>query len=221
MVTALVAKPSTGQAIKDQLEDAQHNKTSNRVFIIQEIYTGKGFSVKSSSGVGLAASIEGSASIPSCSSSSSGTPAAATGAKSGTGTGATAPATGTPTGNAASSGAKGAVPGSGQKTGAATVGSSDSASGGSGTNSGSASNVGISVGACWSSSATLSFQSDTAIPFAVRLNEVVLGPGDNLQVKITGFKVPTKAMGGGNKDVAATALIDDSNVLAAFDHKPH
>jgi hypothetical protein len=59
------------------------------------------------------------------------------------------------------------------------------------------------VGACWSDAATLSFKSDTAIPFAVRLNEIVLGPDKKtLQVKVTGFKLPNTALGG--EDVAAT-----------------
>jgi hypothetical protein len=65
------------------------------------------------------------------------------------------------------------------------------------------------VGACWADGATLSFQSTNAIPFAVRLNEVVNGPGNVLQVKMTGFTLPNTALG--SEDVGATVLMNPEN----------
>jgi hypothetical protein len=193
MVAALIQKPQTSSAIQSQLTGG------NRVFIVQEIYTGKSLSLKSSDSTGLAAAIEGAASIPSCSSTTS---ASTTPAK--TTPGATTPGATTP---GATTPAKGKA--STTKPTATTGGGTAGAAG--------STNVGISVGACWSDAATLSFQSTTAIPFAVRLNEVVDGPGQTLQIKVTGFKLPNTALG--NEDVAATVLINANDPTLTGTHK--
>jgi hypothetical protein len=74
---------------------------------------------------------------------------------------------------------------------------------------------------CRAESGDLSFTSPTAIPFAVRLNEVVLGPGDVVSVKLTGFRLPTSALGAENP-VEATALINERRpVLEGFEHVTH
>lgn len=214
MVTALITKPSTSAAIQGQLQDGQGKNTGNRVFVVQELYTSTSLSLKYSKGVGLAAAIEGSAAIPNCSTTSNDASTAQGGSNTGNGT------QSAPNNGSVGSGAK--TPSSEAKKDAASGGAPTSgANGGSKTTSDDKSNVGISVGACWSDAATLSFQSDKAIPFAVRLNEVVLGPGNNLKVKVTGFQVPDKAMGGPNKDVAGTALINGKNVVTEFAHQSH
>jgi hypothetical protein len=215
MVAALIKMPSTSGAIQSQLNGG------NRVFVVQELYTGKSLSVKSSDNTGLAAAVEGAASVPTCSSTTDGTTTPAKTTPGATTPGATAPGATTP--GATTPGgatppkatpATPAAPGSkpAQTTGGGKTGTTAPATG--------ASNVGISVGACWADAATLSFQSADAIPFAVRLNEVVVGPGNILQVKITGFKLPNVALG--DEDVKATALINPNDpTVSKLMHKTH
>jgi hypothetical protein len=215
MIAGIIKMPSTSAAIQGQLPPGGHN----RVFIVQELYTGKSLSLKSSANDGLAASVEGAATIPNCSSTTS---SDSTGKSGTTGTGTTG--TGTTGTGATGTGTTGAT-GTGTTgtgtTGAAGTGTTGTGTTGAGTKTGasSTSNVGISVGACWSDAATLSFKSDTAIPFAVRLNEIVLGPDKKtLQVKVTGFKLPNTALGG--EDVAATVRIS-SDKFNGLVHQPH
>jgi hypothetical protein len=218
MVAALIRMPSTSGAIQAQLTGG------NRVFVVQELYTGKSLSVKSSDSTGLAAAVEGAASIPDCSSATgdattpsatkpaatppAATPPAATppATPPATTPPATTPPATTPPATTPPAGSKSAKTTTGGKTGTTTPGAGTS--------------VGISVGACWSDAATLSFQSTNAIPFAVRLNEVVAGPGNLLQVKVTGFKLPNTALG--NEDVPATVLINpDDPTVSKLIHKAH
>jgi len=200
LVAALIKMPETRDAIQSQLKDG------NRVFVVQEVYSGKNLSLKSSDNSGLAAAVEGAASIPSCSSGSSTTSSA------------NAPSGTTP--KAATSETKVSAtntkPATNKAATTASGGGTTSAAGGTQGSS----NVGISVGACWANNATLSFQSTNAIPFAVRLNEVVNGPGNLLQVKITGFTLPNTALG--NEDVAATTLMSPEDpTVSALIHTPH
>lgn len=206
MVSALIRMSATNQAITEQLTGG------NRVFVIQELYTGKSLSVKSSSSDGLAAAVEGAASIPDCSSGKTSNTAANTSDNNSTNPGSSSPAT-NPTSSTSSGkpASKALTPTSGTTTGGAQSGASKQ-------NSSSTPSVGISVGACWTNAATLSFKSDSPIPFAVRLNEVVVGPGNVLQVKITNFKLPNTALGA--EDVAATALINpDDPVMGEITHQ--
>jgi len=246
MVAALIKKPSTGEAIQTQLLA----DPKNRIFIVQEIYTAKTLSLKSSNGTGLAAAVEGSATIPNCAPQGS-DGANTSGGNSSTGKNATGQA-GSGNSGTASSGAGGAP--STSSAGNATGGKAPSktgtgSSGGSGagatnssttapgaknangksqtgntaTNSASGAggaDVGISVGVCWASSTTLSFKTDPAIPFAVRLNEVVKAVDNNLAVKITNFKLPNSTLGG--DDVSASALVmPDQPILYQVARKRH
>jgi hypothetical protein len=225
MVAALIKMPMTSSAIQTQLQDGK-----NRVFIVQELYTGKNLSVKSSDNSSLAAAVEGQASITTCSSSggtttggaSKGTTTGSTsggtttgGASKGTTTGGTSG--GTTTGGASKGTTTGGTSG-GTTTGGASKGTTTGGTSGAATPQSGGSNVGVSVGLCWADAATLSFQSDNAIPFAVRLNEVVSGPGNILQVKITNFKLPNQALGA--EEVSATALINGSPTLKNLTHQP-
>jgi hypothetical protein len=207
MVAALIKMPMTSSAIQTQLQDGK-----NRVFIVQELYTGKNLSVKSSDNSSLAAAVEGQASITTCSSSGGTTTG---GASKGTTTGSTSG--GTTTGGASKGTTTGGTSG-GTTTGGASKGTTTGGTSGAATPQSGGSNVGVSVGLCWADAATLSFQSDNAIPFAVRLNEVVSGPGNILQVKITNFKLPNQALGA--EEVSATALINGSPTLKNLTHQP-
>lgn len=217
MIAALIKRPDTIRAIQ------AHLQPGNRVFIVQELYTSKSLSLKSSTSNGLAGAVEGSANIPTCSSTSSGGNTGAS-KKGGASTG------GSTTGGGSTGGSTtGGSTTGGSTTGATTTGSANTGSstgdtangsGKTGTSKATASNAGITVGLCWSNAATLSFKSDTAIPFAVRLNEVIAGPGNELIVKDTNFKLPNKALGAG--DVSATALINPQDpTVRDFTHVPH
>jgi hypothetical protein len=227
MIAGLLKKPATSAAITAQLSGG------NRIFVIQEIYTSKSLSVKSSSNDALGASVYGGTSIPKCSDGSQGG-ASTGGASAPKGSTTAGSSTSTPTGTtppaqgASSSSTQSASPSPRTSTGtvkppasgaagtsAGTTASSTTGSSGSGVG-----NVGISIGACWASSSTLSFQSATLIPFAVRLNEVIPGPGGLLQVKVTGFKLPNQALG--SNDVQATAFVDPNNpVIQNFGRQTH
>lgn len=211
-VAAMIKMPATREAIHGQLDQGN----GNRLFIVQEIYMGKSLSVKSSSNTGLAAAVEGAASIPTCSSPS------ASGAKGGTGANGSTGSSGT-TGAKAGTGTSGSTGNNNAKASGST-----GSTGGTGNNAkapgaNGASSVGISVGACWSNTTTLSFKSDKDIPFAVRLNEVAVlakGPTGPLQIKVTGFKLPNTHLG--PADVSATALPSaDNPILTALNHQLH
>ena len=106
---------------------------------------------------------------------------------------------------------KGATPGnagSGQSQ-AKNAGSSANKSNEANSSPTSSSTNGISVGACRNSDFAMTLKSDAAIPFAVRLNEVVLNSAGDLEIKYGSFKLPQSL---GNSDVEKqTALIDDQN----------
>lgn len=236
MIAGLLKKPATNDAITAQLSGG------SRIFIIQEVYTSKSLSVKSSSNDSLGASVYGGTSLPKCSdASATGSSTGSTTAPTGSTDTSTPAGTGTtnsgatPSGGAASSSSiRSATSPSGSSAGtikssaggaagthAATTSTTTGTPGsGASASGGGTSNVGISVGACWASSSTLSFQSTAFIPFAARLNEVVSGPGGLLQVKVTGFKLPNQALGA--NDVQATAFVDPDNpVLKGFERQAH
>lgn len=213
-IAALIHMTNTANALNDQLP--AEGKNGNRVFVVQEIYTGKSLSLKSSDNTSLAAAVFGSVQPQNCSSSSNGDSSAPT--TGGTSTSGAAASGGTTTAGADQSKMKpGTASQNAAKSTPAAAGAKPSQANNTGGTAGS-SNVGVSVGMCWADAFTLSFQSQNAIPFAVRLNEVTRGTGDLLQVKITNFKVPTAALGA--EDVSATALIaPDTNVLTHLIHK--
>ncbi len=230
-VLALLRKSATGTAIIAQLQA----QPGNRVFVVQEVYTAKSMDLKSSSNLALDASYAGGGSLPTCNAS----PAAAsdtnnsnsnqpsgtgnnvvaaasnTGAKAGTAANAN-PSTGSsPTTSGSASSAHAAPAGSTSSAGAATGAASPNTNAASGSGGG----VGISVGVCRASQFEISFQSQTAIPFAVRLNEVQLKPGGLLDLKYTNFTIPG-TLGGGKVD--ATATIDQAfPMLEEMEHVQH
>ncbi len=158
-----------------------------RVFVIQEVYTATSFSITSSNSTSIAAAAGGSAPSPQCSATASG----------GSGSG------GSGSGGSGSAG-----------SGSAGSGSAGSGSGGSGSaGSGSAP---ISLGLCWGGNSSLSFTTDHPIPFAVRLNEVVVGPGGVLQIKKGNFKLPLNTLG---SDSVADTATPSSGVLADLQRK--
>ena len=191
MMASLVKQSATESAIRPLLD------SGSRVFVIQELYSSTGMSVKSSNGLGLEASYGGSGSIPTCSASKADPQAAPSSpGASNSETQPTpqeanpsqpkpAPATPTPS-------PKPAVPASTQKS---STGSPASPS------------MSVSVGVCRASSAELSFTSTNPVPFAVRLNEVYAAPGNVLAIKMTDFKLPNNALGD-ESQVAATVLVN-------------
>jgi hypothetical protein len=218
MVLSLLKKNATSAAILAQLQ------AGNRVFLVQEVYTAKSMDLKSASNMALDVSYGSSASLPTCNASStpssSGTAQPSTGAsnagtagasgKATTGTSASAPKSNLAAGNSPASG----TGGTGNKgTGAGAASSNSSA------NAGNTGGVGISVGVCRASQYEISFQSQTPLPFAVRLNEVVVKAGGILDLNYTNFTIPG-ALGAG--DVSATAIVDSAYpMLEDMEHVQH
>jgi hypothetical protein len=193
MMDALIQMPKTNAKILKALNEG------SKAFIVQELYTGTSLALKSSDNVGLAASVEGGASIPSCSSANtSGTPSDSTKSAAKT------QPSGTTDSGATATGTSTASTSPGKKAAATTSKGTASAAQGSSTSA-----VGISVGVCWADAYTLSFQSKNPIPFAIRLNQVVIGKDKKLEIPDTGFNLPSSALG--PEDVKATVLIDPNN----------
>jgi hypothetical protein len=224
MVSALLKKSATDGAIRPLLQGG-----NNRVFVIQEVYTGKSLSLKSSSSTGLKASVEGGAQVPNCGTTANASSVSRpeTTATSGSGTSSTSPGT-TPSSGASTTSAGTTAPNNRASTGSAsssthapstsTPASNANNSTASGNNSSSTgANVGIALGVCLSNQFTLTFQTSAPIPFAVRLIEVQPDPGGVLAAKITHFVLPNTALG--NDDaVRATALVEP---LEDMEHKWH
>jgi hypothetical protein len=163
----------------------------DRVFIIQEVYTAKSLSVSSTTTTALAANVGGSPIGNNCNS---------------------AQQAGGQKGSAQQGGGQQAV---GQQAGAQQSGGQQAVGQQAGAKEG------VSVGVCRNTDAELTFSSQAPIPFAVRLNEVQLGPGGVVEVKSTGFKLPNLALGNAS-DVKATVLIDQQNpTLGALEHITH
>ena len=157
----------------------------DRVFVIQEVYTATSLSVSASSNMALQANVGGSPVNKQC-----GTGQQAGGQQTG----------GTQAGGQQAGGTQvGGQQAGGQQTGGTQAGGQQTGG-----------QQGVAVDVCRNTDAELSFTSQTAIPFAVRLNEVQPGPGGVLQVKLTDFHLPNLALGN-SSDVAATALIDAGN----------
>jgi len=173
--TQKVAALLTRQATSDAIKaDLQ----AGRVFVIQEVYTATSFSITSANATSVAAAAGGSAPSPQCS-TSSGTPGSGNSGAAGSG------------GNSGAAAGNSGAAGSG--------GNSGTAAGNSGAGS-----APMSLGFCWGGNSSLSFTTDRPIPFAVRLNEVQLGPGGVLQIKKTNFKLPLNTLGADNASNTAT-----------------
>ena len=191
-VLALLQKPATSGFLKSQLG------ARNRTFIVQEIYTATSLSLKTTSNKALDVTYGTGGNLPDCSSaspsSSDGKSSSQKPSSGGTATG--SPTTGT---NNASSNDQPST-----KNGNSSTGGSGNKSGKTTGNS-----QGISVGACKNTQYELTLKSDAAIPFAVRLNEVVVDKGGDLQIKYGSFKFPSDL--GSSEVEKQTALIDQNN----------
>ena len=199
MVSALLKKPDTAAEIKSRL------KEGDRVFVIQEVYTANSLSVSATSGMSLAANVGGSPVTNKC----------GNGQQDGGQQGAGEQGAGKQDAGNTSTGKQDA---GNTSTGKQDAGNTSAGKQDAGNQS--AVNQGVSVGICRSTSAELSFTSQTAIPFAVRLNEVEVGPGEFLRVKYTGFRLPNLALGN-ESDVAATILIDNKKPMIRLKRIEH
>lgn len=227
-ILALIKMPSTQSAITQLLNDGNGNK----VYIVQEIYKASSLSLTNSSNNSLAAAVFGSPTPPNCTTTGTSTGSGASGngtsdpsstssSTSSSASGASSSSTTSPSGAGGDSGTAGSgghLPASsGGATNKAGTGSATGSTGGKGTDasgtgsngtSSGSSNVGISVGVCWANSYTLSFKADSALPFAVRLNEIQLGDDGLLKVVITNFS-PPNALGGDLKAVVALPPLEN------------
>jgi hypothetical protein len=198
-VAALLQKQATNDATKADLQ------AGLRTFVIQEVYTATSFKITSSNSTSIAAAAGGSAPKPQCSEtdtsgSKNSDSASATSGNTGSGNSGTANSkSGSP--ESPSPGAPSAGTGSKNSSGSGSGNSGSSNSGsaktGSSGNSGSGS-APMSMGTCWTGNSSLSFTTARPIPFAVRLNEVELGPGGVVQVKKKDFRLPLNTLGGDN-----------------------
>jgi len=209
MISTLLKKHDTAEEINRRLNE------HDRVFVIQEVYTATSLSVSASSNMALQANVGGSPVNKQC-----GTGQQAGGQQTGGTQAGGQQAGGTQAGGQQAGGQQaggtqvGGQQAGGQQTGGTQAGGQQA--GGQqagGTQAGgqqTGGQQGVAVDVCRNTDAELSFTSQTAIPFAVRLNEVQPGPGGVLQVKLTDFHLPNLALGN-SSDVAATALIDAGN----------
>jgi len=205
-IDALLKKQNTSDKIRSLLKPG----LGSRVFLVQEIYTAKSLSIKTSSGGDLNASFGGGGKPPTCSTDTA------------VSKDSSAPATTTPKSpaddenktteiEAAAKAVKNAVTTPLSNSNAAAAGTSEAKSGSDGA---------ISVGVCKKTTASLSFTTGSYIPFAVRLNEVEIAPGNILQVKVTDFKVPKTTLG--PEEAAATVVINNNApFLEKIEHITH
>lgn len=84
-----------------------------------------------------------------------------------------------------------------------------------GTGTGTGTGLGASLNVCRAATNSLALVSDAPIPFAVRLNEIVL-TGSGLDIKYAGFKFP-KSLGDSN-DEKATIVVDPLKDLIHVKH---
>jgi hypothetical protein len=183
-VPTLIGKQSTNQRIRDEL------RNHNRVFIVQEVYTAKTLSVTAASGQTLDISYQGTGKLPDC-----GNTAPNNGSDS---PGNTPSDANTKSSNAASAA-------TGKSSASASATNTPTVRGNGITDMATPVLSGISVGACLNRTYQLSLNSNSAIPIAVRLNEVELDKGE-LRIKYSGFKFPHSL--GGETVEKMTAVIE-------------
>lgn len=216
-VLSLLRKKATADFLKAQL--VAHNRT----FVVQEIYTAKSLSLKTSSNAAIDVSYGSTGSLPACSvTGSAGTTTGTTDATTTTGPKSTSK-TGTGGGKTESAGKEGPTAATTSKQATGTAGSAVTAgatgttrTGGTTATTGTAGTAapgggqGISLGACRNSEFELTLNTTAdAIPFAVRLNEVVLNLGGDLEIKYGQFRLPSSL---GSSDLEKqTAFVDQEN----------
>jgi hypothetical protein len=201
-VLQLLKRKATGDALRGQLAQ------KNRAFVVQEIYTARSISMSSASNAALDVSYGGAGKVPDCtlpSTDGKGKTDPATKDATKGATDATKGATDATKADA-TKGATDATKAATDKTGKtpATTAKTDAK-----TDTGTAkdatakdakdtaksvadaagSGLSASLGFCHAGTATLTLQSDSLIPIAVRLNEIVQVPG-GLDVKYGQFKFP-------------------------------
>lgn len=182
-ITALFKK-KTGDTLRDLLQP----KNKYHVFVIQEVYTGKTITLKTTDNQSLDVSYAGGGTVPDCSASTSGSSADKSGSA---GSSASQP------NSTDNSTAGGTTP---KKTTSATKSKTAPSVGAS-------SGPSASLGVCKSGSFALTLQTQDLIPFAVRLNEIVLNDGE-LSIKYGAFKFPPNSLGSGEETEKATAVLD-------------
>ena len=176
-----------------------------RAFIVEEVYTTKSLSLKTTSNTALQASYGGSGgSLPSCTSGNQNQPNNKNG-------------TGSPSGSKPSDNSKGPLVNNMFGNGGVLEGDSQAQNGDNQTGNTNANNKGagsdsngITVGACRNTEYDLTLKSDNPIPFAVRLNEIQLNAANEPELKLGQFKFPPNSLGTGDVE-ARTAFVDSSN----------
>lgn len=203
----------------DQLRSLLKPPNKYRVFVVQEVYSGKSITLKTASDQSLDVSYGDGSSLPDCSSS--------------TGSGSSADKSGSAGSPSQTSSGNGATPSNTAKKGtpsasAKTVSGTQTSSGGGATPSntgknaapagakavpgtGSSSGPSVSLGTCRNGNFALTLQTQDSIPFAVRLNEIVLSDGV-LNVKFGDFKFPPNSLGSGEEVEKATAVLDPNSL---------
>jgi hypothetical protein len=189
-VRALIRKKETGDAIQEQL------RQGDRVFVVQEIYTGKSFTLTSSNNTAIDVNVGGRGSVPDCQ-SATGQPGKTISTQPDVGASPNDAVTAPSNGRAKDENSKGNAP------------KPEAAKGQDGAaNAKDASNQGDSIGVCRSNAYSLTFQSGTSLPFAVRLNEIESVQG-TLRVKTGIFHFPPNTLG--NAEVEEVTFVDPSN----------
>jgi hypothetical protein len=185
-VNSLLKEKATGDELRSLLNEPGNEY---RAFVVQEVYTGKSITLKTDSNNSLDVSYGGGGSLPDCSSPKD---------------------SGSSTGKTGSAGRSPGKPTSTNDTKASsaaakTLASPPSTKTTAGT--GASSGPSVSLGACKSGDFALTLQSQDPIPFAVRLNEIILSNGV-LSVKYGDFKFPPTSLGSGEEVEKATAVLD-------------
>lgn len=174
---------------------------TGRVFVIQEVYSARSLSLKSTNSRRLAVSLNGNQPVPTCGAS----PGSGKSGDAGSGPGAA--------GSGDAEAASGSQPRTGD-TGAAS-GTAKTAAAAKPTTASAAmsaaSQIGASVGICRANEFTLQMKTDKPIPFAVRLAEVELS-GGAVQRKRGAESIKNTTLGGG--EIAAALVAKSAPVLA-------
>jgi len=205
MLTLLKAT-NTHKFLVDALTPVSGQPT-NRAFIVEEVYTTKSLSLKTTSNTALQASYGGSGgSLPSCTQGNQNQNQNQPNNKNGTGS---------PSGSKPSDSSKGPLVNNmfGNDSfveNDSQAQNSDNQTGNTNANNKGSDSNGITVGACRNTEFDLTLKSDNPIPFAVRLNEIQLNAAGEPELKLGQFKFPPNSLGTGDVE-ARTAFVDSSN----------
>ncbi|HXX72764.1 MAG TPA: hypothetical protein VEI80_03645 [Candidatus Acidoferrales bacterium] len=188
-------KEKTGDELRTLLGEPGNKY---RVFVVQEVYTGKSVTLKTASNKSLDVAYGTGGSLPDCSSPKD----------SGSSTGRTAansPNQSTSTGTTSSTSAAKEPTSSSEVQALASKATSRAPS--------------VLLGACKNGDFALTLQSQESIPFAVRLNEILLSNGI-LSVKYGDFQFPPNSLASGEEVEKATAVLDP-DALSNVRRRPH